>query len=176
MKRLLLLLGLVICAANTAHAQLRTQGVYRPSAGIREYDRETKVFREHIVVILPPSYLGVARPTEPVPGYYAWKLTFNGASPLTFALRSDSAVTAPNDQVVLRTTRLYLCRDAEQWLLDCTTPVRATARRSREHIELDILDPALASKLRAGKPTILYRQLIEPGGRFRVDEVGVLVP
>ena len=176
MKQLLLALGLMVFVANSAQAQLRAQGVYRGSVPIREYDRETKVFREHVVVNLPPSYLGLPRPSEPVVGYYAWKLSFNGNSPLTFVLRTDSALAAKDDQTVLRAARLYLCRDSEQWLLECDTPVRATARRSREHIELDIQDPSLASRLRAGKPTLLFRQLIEPGGRFRVDEVGVLVP
>lgn len=46
----------------------------------------------------------------------------------------------------------------------------------RDHIELDITDLAIAKQLRANRPSILYRQLLEPGGRFMVDETGVIVP
>lgn len=177
----LLVLALAGCAATlfwstAAWGQIRVRGLYHPSMAIPEYDRETKVLREHVLVVLPPTYLGMTRPVPPVHGFYVWKLSFNGNNPLSFVLRTDSAVAAKDERDVLRLTKLYLCRDADQPVRECSTPVKFRARRAREHIEVDILDTEVSAKLRAGRPSILNRQLLEPGGRFRVDEVGVLVP
>lgn len=168
-------LALAMLAPCEAGAQPRTSGLYRPWNPVRNYDRETEVWRERIRVMLLPTYFGMRRPEPPIRGFYAWKMTFDGATPVTLVLRPDSAMAATDDRAVLRASRLYRCQDADQPVLECDVPVRATARRAREHIELTIEDGALAATLRAGRPTILYRQLFEPGGRFRVDEVGVIV-
>ncbi|MBL0939168.1 MAG: hypothetical protein IBJ03_09750 [Gemmatimonadaceae bacterium] len=163
---------------TVAHAQgLRKEGVYwNQSVPVADRDRETKVFIDHTLVVLPPTYIHVKRPDPSEHGFYAWKMTFNGRTSITLVLRSDTALTAKDDRSVLRATALYLCRDSEQPMLDCTTPVRSSVRRMRDHIELDITDLAIAKQLRASRPSILYRQLIEPGGRFMVDETGVIVP
>jgi hypothetical protein len=168
-------LALAMLAPSVAGAQVRTSGLYPPWSLVPNYDRETEVWRERIRVMLLPTYLGMPRPDPPVRGFYAWKMTFDGATPVTLVLRPDSAMAATDDRAVLRASRLYRCQDADQPVLECDVPVRATTRRAREHIELTIEDGALATTLRAGKPTMLYRQLFEPGGRFRVDEAGVIV-
>lgn len=168
-------LALVVVAPCTVDAQIRTSGLYHPRISVPDHDRETEVWRERIRVMLVPTYVGMRRPEPPVRGFYAWKMTFDGATPVTLVLRPDSAMAAVDERAVLRASRLYRCQDADQPVLECDVPVRATARRAREHLELTIEDGALAATLRAGRPTILYRQLFEPGGRFRVDEVGVIV-
>jgi hypothetical protein len=168
---------LVLCLIpRRADAQLQTSKVYYATAMIADYERESKVWREHALVILPPTNLHLARPNPAEQGFFAWKLTFNGTDPITMVLRTDSAVAAVDERQVLRASTLYVCHDDKQPILDCRTPVHASAKRIGQAIHLDIIDRGIASRLRTSNPTILYRQLIEPGGRIRVDETGVIVP
>lgn len=160
-------------AAESSHAQLRVQGLYDPGVAVPRYDSYSEVFREHIEVVLPPSYLRVRRPSPPVRGFYAWKFSFGRTPVATFVFRTDSAVAVSNDRAVIRASALYMCQSSDQWVLECTIPVRANARLGNDGIIVDITDPDVVSKIRKAKPGILLRQLFEPGGRFRVDETGL---
>lgn len=152
----------------------RWDSVYAPSGlAIPAYDAETTVYREHIEVMLPPTYILVQRPKPPVNGYYGWKFTFGRNSLLTLVFRPDTALSATSDSDVLRESSLFLCRNREQWILSCTTPVRAKARRGGGGIIVDISDTAIVARVIGAKPSVLLRELFEPGGRFRVDETGI---
>lgn len=171
--RLLAVLGALLCDASSLQGQ-RYDSVYAPRGiAIPDYDAETMVYREHIEVVLPPTYLLVRRPMPPVRGFYAWKFTFGRNAVATLVFRTDSAVVATTDAAVLRASSLYLCRDSEQWMLSCTVPVRGKARRGNGGVVIDITDPLIVERVRTSKPSLLLRELFEPGGRFRVDETGV---
>jgi len=156
---------------------IRTDSVYLAhNVPIPGYDAETVVYREHIEVLLPPTYILVQRPKPPLRGFYGWKFSF-GRNPLvTLVFRPDSALSATSDSDVLRVSSLFLCRSREQWMLSCTIPVRAKARKGSGGIIVDITDSALVRQVRTSKPSVLLRQLFEPGGRFRVDETGIRYP
>lgn len=160
-------------ATSPLVAQPRIAGVYMGGTPIPGYDSETRVFREHIEVVLPPTYLRVRHPDPPVRGYYAWKFSFGRNAIVTLVFRTDTALLASDDKSVLRASKLYLCRDSNQWLLDCTIPVRATSRTGSGGIVVDITEPQIVARIRETRPGVLMRQLIEPGGRFRVDEIGI---
>lgn len=167
---------MILGGADPAHAQLRATGVYLPGVAVPSYDMETVVFRDHVEVILPPTYLLVPRPKPSLRGYYGWKFTFNGAPAITLVLRPDSAVSARSDEEVVRVSRLYVCTDATQNIMACTTRVASKAHVGGDRVRVDIVDPSLVGRIRESKPTVLMRQLFEPGGRFRVDETGVKTP
>ncbi len=173
----IVLLGIValLASAERAHAQFRKTGLYAPNVRVPRYDYQTEVFREHIVVVLPPSYLMLKRPSPPTRGIYAWKFTFGQTPILTLVFRPDSALRAANDGAVIRASKLYLCQSSDAWVMDCSIPVRASAREGNEGIMIDITEPEIVAKIRATKPGILLRQLFEPGGRFRVDETGIII-
>ncbi len=165
----------LLAASKSGQAQPRVVGIYYPNVAVPRYDYQTEVFREHIEVVLPPSYLRVQRPTPPLRGFYAWKFTF-GISPIaTFVFRPDTALSATNDKMVIRASRLYLCPSTDAWVMDCIIPVRATAREGNDGLIIDITEPKLVATISAAKPRVLLRQLFEPGGRFCVDETGIIV-
>lgn len=143
------------------------------TVAIPDYDAESTVFREHVEVVLPPTYLLVRRPDPPLRGFYVWKFSFAGNPGVSFVFRADSALSASDDRTVVRASALYECRSSEQWALDCKTPVRATARTGSGGVVIDIKEPSVVARIRAAQATVLQRRLIEPGGRFRVDETGI---
>lgn len=165
----------IACLASAAQAQPRIADVYWRTVPVADYDRETKVFIDHAVVVLPPTHIGVARPAQPLAGMYAWRMTFVGTRSVTLVLRPDSTLAVNDDRMVLRNSKVFRCRNDAQWMWECKEPVMASARRMRDHIELRITDPAVSKEIRAAKPNVLLRQLVEPGGRFLVDETGVLL-
>ncbi len=167
---------LAINVAGPAHAQPRVSGVYMRNVAIPNYDAETVMFREHVEVILPPTYLLVPRPKPPVRGYYGWKFTFNGTPTITLVFRPDSALSAKSEQQVVRASRLYACTDATEPILSCKKRVAAKAYVTGDKVIVDITDRDMVGRIRDSRPTVLMRQLFEPGGRFRVDETGVKTP
>jgi hypothetical protein len=175
LRRVVSLVGLFVVSApsNQADAQLRPHGVYRDGVAIPAYDGESHVYREHIEVLLPPTYLRVKRPNPATVGYFAWKFSFGTDQPLTVVFRADTALRVNEDRAILRASRLYLCDSVEQWVLDCTRPISGRAYLSRGGVVIEIREPSLISTIRDRAPTTLVRQLFEPGGRFRVDETGI---
>jgi hypothetical protein len=61
-------------------------------------------------------------------------------------------------------------------ILSCQQRVAAKAHVSGDKVMVDITDLDLVGRIRDSRPTVLMRQLFEPGGRFRVDETGVKTP
>jgi hypothetical protein len=58
-------------------------------------------------------------------------------------------------------------------VLDCITPMGATARVSGNEIILEITDPAFVALIRERQPHAIVRHIFEPGGRFRVNHIGI---
>jgi hypothetical protein len=158
---------------SAGDAQLRPRGIYHDGLAVPGYDAESHVYREHIEVLLPPTYLLVKRPKPAVVGYFAWKFSFGTEAQVTLVFRSNTALRVNDERAVLRASKLYLCDSYDQWILDCTRPISGRASLARGGVVIDIREPALVSAIRSRAPTTLVRQLFEPGGRFRVDETGI---
>lgn len=171
--RALLLTLLIHIPVGSAPAQLRPRGIYLDGVAIPGYDAESHVYREHIEVLLPPTYLLAKRPDPAVVGFFAWKFSFGTNSPVTFVFRADTALRVNDERAILRASRLFLCEAPEQWILTCNIPIAAKATMAHGGVVIDIRAPEIVSAIRASAPTVLVRQLFEPGGRFRVDETGI---
>ena len=137
-------------------------------------DRKAEVFRESIEVVFPLPYLNVRKPEPPVAGFYAWRVSFGGQADLTVVLRADTALRSSSNRTVVGASSLRRCPTDATSVLDCTAPLRGHARVGMDVITLEITDPAFVALVRKRQLSVLVRQVFEPGGRFRVDHVGIL--
>ena len=162
-----------IAIVTTSQAQARTAGLYSGTTPIARYEYESFVYLSHIEVLLPPSYIRVRRPEPAIRGFYAWKFSFGENPFLTLVLRSDSALAVQDDKAVIRASKVYLCENAAQLIYDCKIPVHANLSIRSGGVMVDIVEKEIVANVLAKSPIVLQRQIIEPGGRFRVDETGI---
>ena len=132
-----------------------------------------QVYFERILVTFPVPYLHVRRPDPPVPGFYAWRLSFGGQRDLTVVLRADTVLRSSDSRAVVRASSLRRCPANAKSVLDCVTPMVATARVSGNEIILEITEPAFVALVRERQPHAIVRHIFEPGGRFRVNHIGI---
>ena len=132
-----------------------------------------QVYFERILVTFPVPYLHVRKPDPPVPGFYAWRLSFGGQRDLTVVLRADTVLRSSDSRAVVRASSLRRCPANAKSVLDCVTPMVATARVSGNEIILEITEPAFVALVRERQPHAIVRHIFEPGGRFRVNHIGI---
>lgn len=136
-------------------------------------DKKADVFREQIDVTFPLPYLDVRKPEPPVVGFYAWRVSFGGAADLTVVLRADTALRTSSSWAVVRASSLRRCPPNATSVMDCTAPIRGRARVGADAIIVEITDPDFVKLVRQRGPEVLVRHVFEPGGRFRVDHIGM---
>ena len=132
-----------------------------------------QVYFERILVTFPVPYLHVRKPDPPVPGFYAWRLSFGGQRDLTVVLRADTVLRSSDSRTVVRASSLRRCPANAESVLDCITPMAGTARVSGNDIILEITEPAFVALVRERQPHAIVRHIFEPGGRFRVNHIGI---
>ena len=137
-------------------------------------DVRAEVYTQRVLVRLPKPYLFVKAPNPPLEGYFAWKLVVEGSTAMAVVFRTDSAVRVTDAKDVVRLSRLYACPDITSSVLDCVEPIQGVARSTTsEVIDLDITEPSFVAFIRSTQPRVMLRSTIEPGGRFRVDHIGI---
>jgi hypothetical protein len=132
-----------------------------------------QVFFERVVIKVPPPYQYVQKPHPPVAGFYAWRMSFAGQSNLTVVLRTDSALRTSSTHEVVRASTLRRCPADARSVLDCTAPLLGSARVGRDAIIIEITDPDFMTLVRQRHPDAIVRHVFEPGGRFRVNHIGL---
>lgn len=162
LRRLSCVLALSMIAADRAAAQ-----------PMQPVDDKAEVFRDQIFVAFPLPYLHVKRPDPPVAGFYAWRASFGGEADMTVVLRADTALRSSSNRAVVRASSLRRCPADAKSVMDCTLPLRGNARAGIDVITLQITDPDFVALVRQRHPEAIVRHAIEPGGRFRVDHIGI---
>ncbi len=164
-KRAVRLYGLAtMLVCSTLHAQPKVA-----------YEENAVVFRNMIELKVSPPYLMTPWPNPPVAGFFAWKISFGNDSLSTVVFRTDSAVTVKNTGEALRASNFYRCPSSSSVILDCVDKLKGSVRSvfGGGALVVQITDSAFVRRVREVGARVYVRELIEPGGRFHIDHIGV---
>jgi hypothetical protein len=135
------------------------------------YDQRAVVSASKIVFSFPRPYNLVEAPNPPLLGYYAWRVSIETTPALSFVLSTPTPLRTQDHDAIVRASSLRLCPSSTSTIAECTKPIEGEGHVNAQSIKLELKDASLIALIRKARPEAYWRTVIEPGGRYAVDQL-----
>lgn len=137
------------------------------------------VEKDRVQITLGRPLLSVRVPKSEQAGYYRWRFDVLSDSTTravlaSIVLAADSAMRSANPRDIVRGSTLRRCAEpGDVSSRRCTIVLNDSARVDGESLRVVIRDSFIVALMWANRPRTVTGSVFQPGGRFRVDQMGV---
>lgn len=160
------LLGLIAASVFT-----RAAAAQDSASVVVEHDR--------VQIAVGRPLLRVNVPKSEQAGYYSWRFDVLSDSTARVVLASivlaaDSAMRSANARDIVNGSALRRCAEPRDFSSRrCTMALNDSARVDGDSLRVTIRDSSIVALMWATRPRTVTSSVFQPGGRFRVDQMGV---
>lgn len=137
------------------------------------------VEKDRVQITMGRPLLRVRVPKSEQAGYYSWRFDVLADSTARVALASivlaaDSAMRSANPRDIVNGSTLRRCAEPRDFSSRrCTLVLHDSARVDGDSLRVVIRDSTLVALMWVTRPRTVTSSVFQPGGRFRVDQMGV---
>lgn len=109
------------------------------------------------------------------PGHYVWRIDVASREPISFVVKSDTAMSSDNLSRIMQASHFRRCDEPLNIsVLRCVGVMSGTARIKDDELRIETRDSAVVAQLRKYRPAMGHHLVFEPEGRFYSDAFRIL--